>query len=101
MSALLVTLVLATAGCFGASVIGTSLRGGLRSWRRLRADRHSLALDRRYLVTMIETPRHDGTPAPTPVLRPHTGVAPAVAAAVATPVRRRTRVSRTPLRAAA
>jgi hypothetical protein len=95
MSGMLVTFLLAAAGCFGAVVIGTSLRGALHSWRRLNADRHSLALDRSYLVTVIETPRHDGTPAPAPVLRPQPAIP------VASPIRRRARVSRAPLRAAA
>ncbi len=57
-------LVSATAACTATAVIGTSLRDALPALRRLAADRRALADDRVYLYTLIETPRHDGTPAP-------------------------------------
>ncbi len=80
MLALFSTLVFATAGCASAAVIGTSLRSALPHLRALAADRHSLAEDRVYLVSLIETPRHAGAPAPQ--------VIPAVIRAGA-PIRRR------------
>jgi hypothetical protein len=58
------TLVFAIAGCTAAAVIGSSLRSALPALRRLAAERRALAEDRVYLFTLIETPRHDGTPAP-------------------------------------
>jgi hypothetical protein len=96
MIGLIATLAFATtAGCTGAAVIGTSLRNALPKLRRIAAERRTLAEDRVYLFTLIETPRHDGTPAPT-------GPALAVPAAqaVINPVRRRRDVC-VPLRAAA
>ncbi len=66
MIAVLATLVFAAAGCASAAVIGTSVRNALPAVRRLAAEQDSLAEDRVYLVSLIETPRHDGTPAPAP-----------------------------------
>jgi len=96
MLGMLVTLVLATAGGIAVASIGTSLRRALPTIRRLNADRRALALDHGYLITLIDTPRHDGTRPPAPVLRP----VPAPATA-SSPIRRRVRVSKAPLRAAA
>ncbi len=68
MIAVLATLVFAAAGCASAAVIGTSIRNALPAVRRLAAAQGSLAEDRVYLFSLIETPRHDGTPAPAPRL---------------------------------
>jgi hypothetical protein len=64
MIAVLATLVFAAAGCVSAAVIGTSIRNALPAVRRLAAAQGSLAEDRVFLVSLIESPRHDGTPAP-------------------------------------
>jgi hypothetical protein len=102
MLGVLVTLVITTAGCTGAATIGTSLRRALPALRRLNAERRMMALDRTYLFTLIETPRHDGTPAPAPVLRPVAAAVPANPnSGGPQPIRRRARVARAPLRAAA
>lgn len=66
MIAVLASLVFITAGCASAAVIGTSIRDALPALRRLNAERGSLAEDRAYLVTIIETPRHEGALAPAP-----------------------------------
>jgi len=60
----LATFVFVLAGCTSAAVIATSVRDALPALRRLAAERRTLAEDRTYLFTLIETPRHDGTPAP-------------------------------------
>ena len=69
MIAMLATFVFVTAGCASSAVIGTSIRNALPALRRLSGQRAALvsdplALDRVYLVSLIETPRHDGAPAP-------------------------------------
>jgi hypothetical protein len=103
MLGLFATLVFATAGCTSAAVIGTSLRDALPALRRLTTERRTLAEDRAYLFTLIETPRHAGALAPamgTDVAAPTP-----VRATVGIPIRRRalvqTPVSSAPLRAAA
>jgi hypothetical protein len=95
MLGLIATLVFATAGGASAAVIASSVRQALPALRRLAAERGSLAEDRAYLITLIETPRHDGTPAPVAA-----AMAPA-RALVVNPARRRMRGSAGPLRAAA
>ncbi len=73
MIAMFATLVFATAGCAGTAVIATSIRNALPGFRRVSAQQKELsndplALDRVYLVSLIETPRHDGSLAPIPTL---------------------------------
>jgi hypothetical protein len=90
MLGLFATLVFASAGCFGAAVIGTSLRNALPAVRRLAAERRSLAEDSVYLFTLIETPRHADAVAPAMVTVVDAAAALApVRAAVGSPVRRR------------
>jgi hypothetical protein len=102
MLGLFATLVFASAGCTSAAVIGSSLRGALPALRRLAQEQRTLAEDRVYLFTLIETPRHDGAPVPALVTTP---AAPAIP--VRTPIaaagRRRAPLSvgAAPLRAAA
>jgi len=96
MIAMLATLVFATAGCTSAAVIGTTIRDALPAVRRLVAERGSLAEDRVYLIMMIETPRHDGTPAPAPKAAAPARVA-AEPVAVVGRVRRRAWASPQPL----
>ena len=93
------TFAFATAGCFSAAVIGIGLRDALPRWGRLIAERRALADDRVYLYSLIETPRHDGAPAPTAGACHASAVAPAQA--VIHPVRRRVSTGAVPLRAAA
>ena len=95
MLGLFATLVFVTAGCTSAAVIGSSVRNALPSLRRLAAERRSLAEDRVYLFTLIETPRHAGAQAPTPA-----PLAAAPRAAMPAAIRRRAQVP-APLRAAA
>ena len=99
MLGLIATLVFATAGCASAAVIGSSLRQALPTVRRLAAERRTLAEDRVYLFTLIETQRHDGTPAPM-VATGH-GAASSAAQVVINPARRRTSGGPVRLRAAA
>jgi len=73
MIAMFATLVFATAGCASSAVIGTSIRNALPALRRLSGQHRvlandPLALDRAYLVSLIETPRHDGSLAPVPAV---------------------------------
>jgi len=73
MIAMFATFVFATAGCASSAVIGTSIRNALPVLRRLSGQRGALAsdplaLDRVYLVSLIETPRHDGALAPVPAI---------------------------------
>jgi hypothetical protein len=73
MIAMFATLVFAAAGCAGIAVIGASIRNALPQLRMLSAQQRALAidplaLDRVYLVSLIETPRHDGTLAPVPAI---------------------------------
>ena len=73
MIAMFATLVFATAGCAGAAVIATSIRNAVPGVRRVLAEHKvlsndPLALDRVYLVSLIETPRHDGSLAPIPTI---------------------------------
>lgn len=59
----MIPALFALSACAGAAVIGTSLRRALPLVRGLAAERRSLAADRVWLITMIETPRHQaGTP---------------------------------------
>jgi len=93
------TFAFAMTGCFSAAVIGISLRDALPRWSRLMAERRALADDRVYLYTLIETPRHDGTPAPA-VAAIAVPATPAVQVVI-NPVRRRAPNLAVPLRAAA
>ena len=97
MLGLIATFVFAAAGCTSAAVIGASVRNALPAVRRLAAERHTLADDRVYLFTLIETPRHDGTPAPSVA----TYAAPVAAPAHPAFYRVRHRAPVVPLRAAA
>ena len=86
MIGMFATLVFATAGCASSAVISTSIRNALPKMRFLSAQRRELvvdplALDRVYLVSLIEMPRHDLALAPVPVLA--TAPAPKVVARVA------------------
>ena len=99
MLGLFATLVFASAGCTSAAVIGSSLRGALPALRRLAQEQRTLAEDRVYLFTLIETPRHDGTPAP--AVAAYAAAVVAAPAAVINPVRRRVPAPVVPLRAAA
>ena len=99
MLGLIATLVFATAGGASTAVIASSLRQALPALRRLAAERGSLAEDRAYLITLIETPRHDGTPAPQ-VAAVQAATVPA-RALVVNPARRRMPGLPGPLRAAA
>jgi hypothetical protein len=102
MLGLIATLVFATAGGASTAVIASSLRQALPALRRLAAERGSLAEDRAYLITLIETPRHDGTPAPQVAAAQVAQAASAPARAlVVNPARRRMAGMRGPLRAAA
>lgn len=59
----LIPVTFAIAGCASALVLGSSLRRALPLVRAIAADRQSIAEDRVWLITMIETPRHQaGTP---------------------------------------
>jgi hypothetical protein len=68
MIATLAIVVFVLAGCTSVAVIATSVHNALPALRRLAAERRTLAedlaQDRTYLFTLIETPPHDGTPAP-------------------------------------
>ena len=73
MIAMFATLVFASAGCASTAVIVTSICNALPKVRFLSGQRRALAadplaLDRVYLVSLIETPRHDGMPAPVPAI---------------------------------
>ena len=104
MLGLFAMLVFATAGFAAVAVIGSSVRGALPKVRHLAAERRTLAEDRVYLFSLIETPRHAGSCASlacTPSVQPVV-MAPAAARVSATAaVNRRARSLPVPLRAAA
>lgn len=59
----MIPALFALSACAGGAVIDASLRRALPLVRGLAAERRSLAADRVWLITMIETPRHQtGTP---------------------------------------
>lgn len=73
MIATVATLVFAAAGCASTAAIVASISNALPAVRRLSGERKALAadalaLDRVYLVSLIETPLHDGTRPPAPVV---------------------------------
>ncbi|WP_232281113.1 hypothetical protein [Novosphingobium nitrogenifigens] len=105
MLGLLASLVFVTAGCTSVAVIGSSVRGALPAIRRIVAEHGSIAQDRVFLYTLIETPRHDGTPPPrveAPAARPeHAFAQPAFAGVARGAIKRRRQAFPAPLRAAA
>ena len=101
MLGLIVTLIFTAAGCASVAVIATSVHDALPALRRLVAERQTLADDRVYLITLIETPRHAGAPAPLPEALPVTGGMVLVRAFMINAARRRIPGLAGPLRAAA
>ena len=101
MFGLIATLVFTAAGCASVAVIATSVRGAFPALRRLSAERQTLADDRVYLITLIETPRHAGAPAPLAVASPVKGGMVPVRAFMIKAARRRIPGLAGPLRAAA
>ena len=80
----LVPATFAIAGCASALVLGSSLRRALPLVRGIVADSRSIAEDRVWLITMIETPRHQAGTPPRPELAGATITRPEPAFATAT-----------------
>lgn len=93
----LAMLAIAASGATAGLVVAKNCTRIAPAWRRLNAERRSLAADRVYLITLIETPRPD------PFARavPATGTATSMQPAAPIAIMRPRRAFAAPLRAAA